>query len=235
MKAIISIHDCMPETMDKIQNILEWLKEHNVPPVTLLVVPGKNWTRQHLSQLQEYTKEGHTLAAHGWHHHTQPKKILHRIHALIISKNVAEHLDLHEQSILDLLKRSHQWFLQQKLPSPSLYVPPAWALGAIKKQSLLKTPFKQIEVTRGIIDLTSSKKPYLKTLPLTGYEADSPFRASFLVRWNQFQQKQAQAKAIPLRISIHPYDLDLPIAKQLETQLSTVESFLSYSDLIFES
>ena len=45
MKAVISIHDCMPETMDKIQRILKWLKERNIPPVTLLVVPGKNWKK----------------------------------------------------------------------------------------------------------------------------------------------------------------------------------------------
>ena len=233
MKAIISIHDCMPETMDKIQYILEWLKERNIPPVTLLIVPGKNWTEQHLSQLKKYVQEGYTLAAHGWHHHVEPKKILHRIHALIISKNVAEHLDLDEQGILDLLNRSHQWFIQQNLPSPSLYVPPAWALGAINKQSLLKTPFKQIEVTRGLINLNSNHKPKLKTLPLTGYEADSSFRALFLTRWNQFQEKKALKKALPLRISVHPYDLNLPIAHQLEHQLSSVKSFLGYEDLIY--
>ena len=53
--------------MDKIQCILKWLKERNIPPVTLLVVPGKNWTEDHLNLLKHYAHEGHTLAAHGWH------------------------------------------------------------------------------------------------------------------------------------------------------------------------
>jgi hypothetical protein len=66
---------------------------------------------------------------------------------------------------------------------------------------------------------------------LTGYEADSPFRVRFLSKWNQFQQRQAQNKSLPLRISIHPYDLDLPIAEQLEQQLKSVETFLGYNDL----
>jgi predicted deacetylase len=231
MKAIISIHDCMPETMDKIQYILKWLKERHVPPVTILVVPGKNWSENQLSLLKQFTEEGHILSAHGWYHHTQAKKILHRIHSLIISKDVAEHLDLNQQGILELINKSCQWFIQKQLPAPSLYVPPAWALGAINKKTLTKTSVKQIEVTRGVIHLSSSHKPKLQTLPLTGYEADSPFRVCFLSKWNQFQQRQAQNKSLPLRISIHPYDLDLPIAEQLEQQLKSVETFLNYTDL----
>ena len=110
-------------------------------------------------------------------------------------------------------------------------MPPAWALGAVDKKILCKTLFKQIEVTRGLIHISPGKKPKLQTLPLTGYEADSTFRASFLSRWNQFQQNQAQIKSLPLRISIHPYDLELPIAEQLERQINSVETFLNYSDL----
>ena len=113
----------MPETMDKIQYILKWLKERNIPPATILVIPGKNWTEDHLNILKHYANEGHALAAHGWHHHTRPKKILHRIHSLIISKNVAEHLDLDRQGILEIMNLSRQWFIQNELPTPSLYVP----------------------------------------------------------------------------------------------------------------
>ena len=231
MKAVISIHDCMPETMYKIQCILKWLKDRNIPPVTLLVVPGKNWTDEHLDLLKNYAHEGHILAAHGWHHHTKPRKILHRIHSLIISKNVAEHLDLDRQGILKLMEKSHQWFIQKELSSPSLYVPPAWALGSIDMNTLSKTSYRQIEVTRGLIHLSQNKKPNFQLLPLTGYEADSPFRVHFLSKWNKFQQSQAQAKSLPLRISIHPYDLDLPIVNQLEQQIESVETFLNYRDL----
>ena len=213
MKAVISIHDCMPETMDKIQCILKWLKERNIPPVTLLVVPGKNWTKEHLDLLKHYTHEGHTLAAHGWHHHTQPRKILHRIHSLIISKNVAEHLDLDRQGILKLMNKSHQWFIQKELPIPSLYVPPAWALGAIDKNTLSKTSFRQIEVTRGLIHLSQNKKPHFQLLPLTGYEADSPFRVRFLSKWNQFQQSQAQAKSLPCLLYTSPSPRDLSTSR----------------------
>ena len=56
MKAIVSIHDCMPETMDKIQHILQWLKDRNIPPVTILVSPGKDWTENHLQLLKEYVQ-----------------------------------------------------------------------------------------------------------------------------------------------------------------------------------
>ena len=37
MKSIISIHDVMPETMDRVLKLIEWLEALKVPPSTLLV------------------------------------------------------------------------------------------------------------------------------------------------------------------------------------------------------
>jgi predicted deacetylase len=153
MKSIISIHDVMPETMDRVLKLIEWLEALEVPPSTLLVVPGKDWTEAQIKQLDSLSKKGYTLAAHGWRHKTRPRRIYHRLHSLILSRDVAEHLDLSSTEILDLIQRSKAWFLEHNLPAPDLYVPPAWALGPIRKKELSKATYQQIETTLGVIQL----------------------------------------------------------------------------------
>ena len=219
----------MPETMGRVETILRWLEERNVPPVSLLVVPGKPWTTDQIGRIRELASKGHELIAHGWYHHTKPKRLTHRIHALLISRNVAEHLDLDSNEILDLLNRSHTWFKENDLPIPIMYVPPAWALGAISKTDLANAPFSTIETTRGILHKTNSQF-LLHRLPLTGYEADTPLRESFLRRWNNHQEKRALKKNLCLRVSIHPNDLELRLADQIDSQIRRITEFLKSSD-----
>jgi hypothetical protein len=243
MQAIVSIHDLMPETMERVERILEYLKRKEVPPVTLLVVPGKPWTPADIKRLQMLADRGHPLAAHGWHHHTQPRKLYHRLHAALISRNVAEHLDLNSPAILELLERSRAWFPRHDLPTPDLYVPPAWALGFISKNDLAQTTFSQIEVTRGLIKMEerppcrpetaqavrqNSKKIHFEKLPLAGFEADTTLRATFLKQWNRAQSKKAIRTNRSLRISIHPDDLELRLKAQLSALLEHPWEYCGY-------
>ena len=69
-------------------------------------------------------------------------------------KNVAEHLDLNRQGILELMNQSRQWFIQKELPPPTLYVP---AVQICTDKKIAKTSFRQIEVTRGLIHLSQNK------------------------------------------------------------------------------
>jgi hypothetical protein len=68
-------------------------------------------------------------------------------------------------------------------------------------------------------------------LPLTGYEADTAFREFFLHRWNASQAKAAIRKNLPLRISIHPDDLELRLANQLEQQIDKMKTFRPYQNI----
>jgi predicted deacetylase len=230
MKALLSIHDCMPETLERVLTLIEWLQSLGVPPLTLLVVPGKNWTARQLEQLHRWVKQGHTLAAHGWYHQTQPRRAYHRLHAYLLSRNVAEHLDLNSTEILNLLCRAKAWFSQHALPEPELYVPPAWALGTLHRNDLAKAPYCQIETTRGLYQI-HNQRIQRQSLPLVGYEADTTLRAAFLRRWNQAQAGRAQRRQLPLRISIHPDDLQLRLADQMKAQLCAVTEFLDYRDV----
>ena len=231
MKALISIHDVMPETFGNVLKLIQWLKERGIPPCTLLIVPGKNWQADQIEQLREFLNQGYSLAAHGWLHKTKPKRFFHKLHAFILSRDVAEHLDLNSHAIINLMKRSHKWFLDNNLGSPSLYVPPAWALGFVKHSDLKDTPFKQVETTRGVIALEKDKAPKLKCLPVSGYEADTMLRKTFLNLWNQLQENHARFHNDPLRISIHPNDLELKIADQLNAQVRRMNTYLKYEDI----
>lgn len=231
MKALVSLHDIMPETLDSIEEIIQWLERMGIPPFSLLIVPGKAWSPKAIDRLRKFAERGYPIVPHGWHHHTRPRRLFHRIHSALISKEVAEHLDLDSEGILKLLIRSKEWFIDHSIPVSQLYVPPAWALGFIRSRTLIRAPFQQIEVTRGVLHLEPAGTVRFEKLPLAGYEADSPFRAQFLRRWNAYQEAQARKNQQPLRISIHPNDRTLPLAGQLEAQLKRANHFIQYSDL----
>ncbi|HKK18644.1 MAG TPA: polysaccharide deacetylase family protein [Opitutales bacterium] len=251
MKALVSIHDVMPHTLGRVERILDWLKALEVPPVTLLVVPGRPWAPEQIDRLRDLAAAGYELAAHGWRHETAPRHLYHRLHAALISRQVAEHLDLDSRGIRQLMQRSRDWFAQNELPLPDFYVPPAWALGPISKAELAQAPYRLVETTRGLwhkaadasqrASATAETEPEhpgknppplrFQKLPLTGYEADTLAREYFLRCWNAAQARSAGRKQRPLRISIHPDDLDLRVADQMKRQIQAVETFLPYTSL----
>ena len=245
MKAIVSIHDVTPTTLHKVERILTWLEQRDVPPVTLLVVPGQPWEAKQIERVRALAAAGHELAAHGWAHKTRPSRAYHRLHAALISRNVAEHLALPSAAILGLMQRSSDWFGQNGLPLPAIYVPPAWALGPITRADLAQVPYRLIEITGGLlIDQTARagsaptenthgenhRRFTFRRLPLTGYEADNIAREYFLRGWNRWQARVARQKNLPLRISIHPDDPELRVADQMARQIESARAFENYLD-----
>lgn len=223
---LASLHDVMPETWEEVQGFLEWLRARGIPPVSLLIVPGRGWKAEQIDQMRAWAEAGHALVAHGWFHHVENiRGLKHQLHSLFISRNVAEHLALSSAEILKLLHRSKAWFAENRLPEPNLYIPPAWALGPLNRTDLPKTPFQLIEVTRGLLHPQTAG---ITSLPLTGFEADTPCRAALLRRWNARAVKTARNKHVPLRLSLHPYDLNLRLADQLEEIVGMDWTYLDY-------
>jgi hypothetical protein len=218
--------------MPEVENILQWLGKIPITPVTLLVVPGLPWSKWQIHRLRELANAGYELAAHGWLHHTRPRRMTHRLHAQFFSRNVAEHLDLDADAIYDLMCRSADWFTAHDLPRPLIYVPPAWALGTVSWDKIRQTPFEIIETAMGVHLLRAAPNQRLIRLPLTGYEADTVPRAAFLRRWNSFQMMYARQNHRPLRIAIHPYDFQYHLACQLRHHLENAGKTMSYSALL---
>jgi len=218
LRAWLSIHDVMPETLSRVGAILDDCHRQGWPPATLLVVPGRDWQPEAVNQLRHWHAEGHALAAHGWFHHADRiRGLRHRLHSALISRDAAEHLALDREAIATLMQASHDWFASHGLSAPALYVPPAWALGDIDRASLRRLPFQHIEVTTGVIDVASGK---LEAQPLIGFEADTALRARALDAWNRGQMALARRSGRTLRIGIHPYDPELAMADQLRATLA---------------
>ena len=215
--ALISIHDVMPETLPQVQRCLDRCREFDHFTIYLLVVPGKSWHDTQIDQLRQWVSEGCLLVGHGWSHHADSiQGLRHRLHSIMISRNVAEHLALDEYAILALMRRCRAWFVTHKLPAPEMYVPPAWALGQVRRSHLLSTGFRYVETLRGIIDLTER---HLVSRPLIGYEADTQFRAAMVSLWNRANRLLPASAGLP-RLAIHPNDLDLKLSEDLIKDLA---------------
>lgn len=225
-ESLVSIHDVMPETLAMVTRVFDELTVLGVAPITLLVVPGRDWSDADLQRLRALQQQGGRLAAHGWQHRVEARRgLYHRLHGAVLSRHVAEHLALEADGILALLRRSHQWFIERDFVAPSLYVPPAWAMGGISRARLsAEGPFACYEVFGGLYQAAAAR---WQPTPLLGYEADSGARVLPLRLWNALNRQRARS-ARWLRIGIHPRDLDYPLAEALRADVRVFNRYADY-------
>ena len=228
--ALISIHDVAEGTLDKVSQILEYLTSVGIQEtITLLVIPGGSWSSQGLDVLRRFQQQGCDLAGHGWIHKClSPRTWYHRLHSVCLSRNVAEHLALDDSAIAALIRDCFAWFGDSRLTQPELYVPPAWAMGSISRSTLRDLPFRYYETLSGVYD---KQRDLFRRIPLLGYEADTAFRSGFLRCLNGFTGLTAVCLNRPVRVSIHPHDLDLRLGRNLRQTLAQVEHAIGYSEL----
>ncbi|MEM7054390.1 MAG: polysaccharide deacetylase family protein [Pseudomonadota bacterium] len=227
---LASIHDVMPTTLNETHEIFHRLQDAGLAPVTLLVVPGKGWDAESLKSLRRLVGAGAELAGHGWSHQIrQIRGLKHRLHSALISRNAAEHLALSRDEAIDLMQRCYAWFDQHHLPSPGLYVPPAWAMGDVLRHQLDDLPFDQFETLAGVYDSRSQR---FMRLPMLGYEADTTFRALGVRTWNSLNLTWATLTDRPIRLGIHPEDFSLKLAHDLERLLAQPGECLRYDHMM---
>jgi predicted deacetylase len=215
---ILSIHDVSPRSLPAVQEILATLTPRQIEHCTLLVIPGSGWTPPTLDVLREWQRRGCTLAGHGWcHRGIAPRTLYHRLHSRVVSRDVAEHLSRRPATLISLIQRCYEWFATVQLPPPELYVPPAWAMGSLTKPMLNTLPFAMVEYPTGIYH--TRRKSFLR-LPLMGFEADTPLRAQLLRGWNCINHAIACRSNRPLRVAIHPFDLQFRLAESLRKLLA---------------
>ena len=229
VRALVSVHDLMPETLPAVRQTLARLEGHGIEPVTLLVVPGAGWDEAGIAELHRLQQAGYRLAGHGWRHRVEHiTRPWHRLHSLLISRRVAEHLALDANGILDLMHRCRDWVPAQGLAPPQLYVPPAWAMGAIGRERLAaEGPFPLYEVFGGVFDARSRR---WHPTPMLGYEADVAARVPVIRAWNALNRFRARGSGL-LRIGIHPFDIGLRLGADLEQDLARFRRAIDYTAL----
>lgn len=227
---LLSIHDVTPDTLGDVEHIVSELADLGYGTVTLLVVPGSGWTADSLQRLAALSQGGAELAGHGWRHIVDDiRGLWHRVHSLLISRNVAEHLALSRSQIRSLVQQCYDWFAANDLPEPQLYVPPAWAMGRIDRSDLDQLPFNQYETLAGIYD--AGARSFRRTA-MVGFEADTAFRALSCRFWNRLNLRAAGTSK-PIRVAIHPRDLHLLLADDLRGFLEQGGQALSYRGIEF--
>ncbi len=225
--ALVSIHDVMPETLARVRNIIRFLEFRGVHRMTLLVVPGKDWTPAQIYELFRFQQKGLELAGHGWKHRVHRiRGIRHRLHGKVISRNEAEHLSLSEAEITAIMHRCYGWFITAGLSAPSLYVPPAWAMGRLRRGCWHTLPFDLYEAQSGLYEAASGRH---YPLPVLGYMADTRLRLVSLKLLNIANRRLPLA---PTRIAIHPNDLYLPLQADLARHLQHFRRFATYGEII---
>jgi len=211
--ALISVHDVMPATLPQVRAVMARLEARGLGPVTLLVTPGLGWDEAGLGELRTWQAAGHRLAGHGWRHEAdRVEGWYHRLHSGLVSRGVAEHLALSPAEAGALMQRCFAWFAEQGLGAPEMYVPPAWAMGRVSRQQMRDLPFRWYETLAGIYD---SEADRMHRVPVVGFEADTAMRAGVLGLANRVSHTLARWRGRPVRIAIHPHDLELRLAGQL--------------------
>lgn len=232
MQALVSIHDVMPQTLRRVDALIERLPSALRRGLVLLIVPGLEWRPEQIRQLGRWQQQGIELAGHGWVHDTDAiESWYHRLHALLISRTAAEHLSLTGAEIAILLEHNHNWFTRKGLEAPELYVPPAWALGSISPAALAAAPFRYFETSTGLYDSQTRQHRFL---PLAGFEADTRLRQFAVSGWNGLNRQLAN-QGHPLRLAIHPYDAELLLKNSLDKYLDELTETLDYRALFTET
>lgn len=209
----LSVHDVTPQTMAGVRRLLDQLSSIEPGKIQLLVVPGLNWNASELDQLQQWQQAGFEFSGHGRFHRCERiHGFNHRMHSWLISRNVAEHLALDTAGIESMIVDCHAWFGDHDLKPPKWYVPPAWAMGKISRPQLAKLPFRYYEFQTGVLDSAAER---FYRCPLVGFEGDTQIRATFLRMFNLTNRLIAKCFRRPLRISIHPNDLDLKLKSSM--------------------
>ncbi|MFP4173634.1 MAG: polysaccharide deacetylase family protein [Candidatus Hydrogenedentota bacterium] len=219
LSAYISIHDVMPSTLGYVREIVEELEEYNLGSVMLLVTSGRQWAEADIAELHRLAAKGYVLAGHGWTHKAENVTgWRHRLYSAVISRRAAEHLDLTEPAIAALIEQSYRWFEANGFQPPTLYVPPAWALGPISRQALRNLPYRWYETLTGLYDARSAR---CWRLPLVGYEADTRTRVMALRALNGVNFALCRVLRRPVRVAIHPRDFKLRLASNLRRTLQS--------------
>lgn len=232
--AVVSIHDVGPDTLEQVAELLDGIRPWAGTAVSLLVVPGLDWGAADLDRIREWQAEGFELAGHGWIHHGPPRTLRHRVHGWVLSRDQAEHLSRSESEVEALMRAGVEWFDAHDLGTPELYVPPAWALGAIGRAALERLPYRRIEVLRGFYLLKTGRAPALYPCPLIGFEADTLFRQAALIAFNAAATRWARLRRRPLRIGFHPHDLSMRLRDAALASLDRGWRFLTSAEAVAE-
>jgi hypothetical protein len=107
-------------------------------------------------------------------------------------------------------------------------------MGRLRPEDLADAGYRVAETQWGFLDLTRSGPGATEVLsaPLIGFEADSAWREFALGVFNARQVARARRTGRPLRLGMHPFDLELRRADEARDRVREVEVWMTTDEAV---
>ena len=235
---LVALHDVEPATFDRCALIRDWLADHGVERVTLLVIPARDLHPLHdrrpalTGWLQECQQRGDTIAQHGFQHLQMrraawPRQALTRIaHA-----DEAEFVGLDGEETHRAVEAGWR-VLKLAGVEPRGFVAPAYAYTRDLREALMNRFdwwAELLRVRRGIAADSTVQPRLSPPIKLGAGGAINRLLSPGLLRIG------AVAAGSTLRIDVHPDDLDHThhmLALERVLQGSRRRTAVTYDDLV---
>jgi uncharacterized protein len=213
---IVSLHDVTSSTFPKIERQLSDLSRIGVTRTSLLVIPHYHGREEmdkdsHLcDELKKYQERGHEIVLHGWKHLSkevkgQPNDLSHWFYRNLYTANEAEFLSLDYETASSLIRKGQEMFAQKNL-NPKGFIAPAWLMNNQVERALKDLGFQYTNNVSELIDFAKDRRIPTRSCV---WSTRAAWRSYASLAWNALLFHRLQ-DIEPLRISLHPGDLDQP-------------------------
>jgi predicted deacetylase len=208
----VAVHDVEPATFESCALIRDWLDDHGVDRVTLLVIPARDLhplgerSPQMASWLNERARSGDAIAQHGFHHE-RPRPSVFSARAALRPERVrsAEFLDLDEHEAKRAVDAGWR-VLKLAGVEPSGFVAPAYAYTSALERAL-SPRFRWWAGLWRLHDPLAGSRGRERLAPAWGMGSRAPLARALsppLIRLG------ALLCGDVLRLDVHPSDLQHP-------------------------
>lgn len=227
LSLIVSLHDVTLRTLDRVQRQIEELAALDVHQTSLLVVPRYHEQErldengEACERLRGFQSAGHEMVLHGWVHQA-PAAVDHpcglRFPGAWFYQNCytageAEFLSLSRDEAAARIQDGLVLLRQAGL-APVGFIAPAWLMNAAACQAAADRQLLYTNTISEIIHLPDGRRHRTRSCV---WSTRAGWRRAASLVWNALLFQRLQ-RVDPLRISLHPGDLEHPaIWRQVKT------------------
>ncbi len=216
---IVSLHDVSPSTFERVRCQMEELAALNVDRVSLLVIPHYhsqeriNENKEICEWLKRLQADGHEIVLHGWHHGSSKFKVRsskfspasHWFYKNIYTTGEAEFLDLDYAEASKRIADGLVIFRELNFEVKG-FIAPAWLMNTEVERAAKDHGFLYTNTISELIHLPSGRRHPARSCV---WSTRAGWRRICSRAWNVLLFDQLE-RTSPLRISLHPSDLEYP-------------------------
>ena len=218
---IVSLHDVTPSTFARVQRQVEELAAWGVHCSSLLVVPYYHGQerldedKNLIGWLQKSQREGHEIVLHGWEHLISRQKaeggrqkrsyFKNWFYENVYTSNEAEFLDLNYEEAFQKIQDGLEMFRALDFNVQG-FIAPAWLMNSEVERAAHDLGLRYTNSLSTLIDLQHGQRYSSRSCV---WSTRACWRRICSRIWNGLLFQQLRSVA-PLRISLHPCDIEHP-------------------------